>query len=1047
MTRIHFIFIEVLVAWTLLTMPSLAQTTTEKATTKQLNVHQTTTNKQIKVLKQAAWQKLLKEKETLNKERQGQQLLVNTRKTAGTEDSVATGTPVDVPFYFNDFSDQKKQDEFGIINANGDEETWVFNDEGEVQYIYSITEAADDWLVSPAIKLSAGKKYHIALDVHTLTMYYKERLEIKMGTAPKVSSMTTEVIPATIVNGVSTETLETKELTVEETAYYHFGIHVISDADRYCLLVDNFLVEEMIDSMAPAEITNLSVIPGAAGALEADISFTAPNRSINGTNLTNNLAKIDVIRDNKIIKTFEDVTPGTELSWKDTEVPEYGFAKYQAIAANEYGFGMKSEPTNTYVGIDVPNSVSELDVVDNSSSLEFQWNKVESTGKNGGYVVTENVDYLLWSTEYQLSYGTYYLILDELRDSIRDARTTAIEYNTEEGEQKIIDWVVQAKNEIGTAENAYTSLVVGKSYTLPFIETFQGKSLRYFWSASNATILTSNSSSDEDGVSLAFLPEEIGPAMLTTGKVGLRNYVNPTLIFDVKSESADSKLSILGQVNNGNYTPLMSSVPVTNTFSTIKVPLKTIKNGNYALISFFSNFANETDSFIIDNIRIIDLYEYNLSASIQAPNMMTAGKTATVKVTIKNEGDYDVDGFTVKLAAGKQLLLHETIKEELPSLGSKTFFVDYKSSIFDEAGEICLTATVDYENDLEPNDDTSEAFININESKASSPIDVKGEKSANEILLSWSAPETTEALPITESFEDQENFPEFSIGNTTSTESIRTLGDWTLYDGNGIDNYVFYNLYVPNLGNPSAWIVFNPSSSQLTKDISSTYMPHSGTQFLLSTCPANSTITPKANHWIISPELSGEYQKISFFARELTAQYGSETFEVLISTTDKNIENFIMLYEGQCDDAKEWREYQYQLPIGTKYFAIKHTSRDIFGIMLDDITYIPKSEEIVNYNIYVDGEFKTQVPANTRSYTFTTDMNHQELAVSAIYTNGLESKPTIVSLITNGIEKPTEGNENNSKNIYTIDGRPIYHGAQKLEKGLYIIGNKKVLVK
>ena len=1045
MTR-HFIFIEVLVALTLLTMPSLAQTTIEKATAKQIYVHQTATSKQIKVQKENTGQKVLTKEDVLTIKHQKQSQQVNTKKTANAEDSVATGKPVDAPFYFNDFADKEKQSEFGIINANGDEETWGFTEEGEVQYIYSISEAADDWLISPAMKLEAGKKYHIALDTHTLTMFYTERIEIKMGTEPKASSMTIDAIPATEVKWITNKTLETEELTVEETGYYHFGIHAISDADKYCLLIDNFLVEEKIDSMAPAEITNVTVVPGAVGSLEADISFTTPTKSISGADLTSNLTQIKVIRNHTVIKTFEDIVPGAELSCRDTEVQEDGFTKYQVIAANEHGFGMRSEPTSTYVGIDIPLSVNELEAIDNISSLEFHWNKVGQTGRNGGYVITKNVDYLLWTTKYQSIQGIYYPVLDKLCDSIRNAETTTIGFNTAEGEQEIVEWAVQAKNEIGTAENAYIPLLIGKPYSLPLIENFQERAFRHFWSASNAATLTSDSSSDGDGVSLAFLPEESGPTLLTTGKINLSNYANPTLIFDVKTES-DSKLNILGQVNNGNFIVLMNNVPVASTFNTVKVPLRAIKNGNYALISFYSDFTNDTDSFIIDNIRIIDLFEYNLSANVQAPSAVTAGKTATVKVMVKNEGDYDAEGFTVKLAAGKQLLLQEKV-EELSSFSSKTFFVDYKSTAFDEAGEVRLTATVDYENDLEPDDDISETIININESNVSSPTDVKSEKSTAGICLTWNAPEIAAPSPITEDFENKEDFPEFSIGDMTSSESIRTLGSWTLYDGNGISNYVFYNFYVPNLGDPSAWIVFNPCSSQLTKDISSTYPPHSGTQFLLSTCPANNTSTPQTNHWLISPELSGDEQTISFFGRELTAQYGAETFEILFSTTDKNVENFEILDESRCDVASEWNEYQYTLPIGTKYFAIKHTSRDIFGIMLDDITYIPKSEEIVNYNIYADGEFKAQVPADEHSYTFMPETNHQEFAISAIYTNGLESKPAIISTIANGIEMLTEGNENNPKNIYTIDGKPIY-GTQKLDglKGLYIIGKKKVLVK
>ena len=34
-----------------------------------------------------------------------------------------------------------------------------------------------------------------------------------------------------------------------------------------------------------------------------------------------------------------------------------------------------------------------------------------------------------------------------------------------------------------------------------------------------------------------------------------------------------------------------------------------------------------------------------------------------------------------------------------------------------------------------------------------------------------------------------------------------------------------------------------------------------------------------------------------------------------------------------------WTEYSATLPAGAKYFAIRHTSNDIYGLMVDDVTY------------------------------------------------------------------------------------------------------------
>ena len=169
---------------------------------------------------------------------------------------------------------------------------------------------------------------------------------------------------------------------------------------------------------------------------------------------------------------------------------------------------------------------------------------------------------------------------------------------------------------------------------------------------------------------------------------------------------------------------------------------------------------------------------------------------------------------------------------------------------------------------------------------------------------------------------------------------------------------------------------------------------------------------------------------------------------MLYSTTDAEVSSFEVL-DNLWLSATEWTECNYTLPEGTKYFAIRHSSTDIFGLLLDDITFERSAMAPVGYNIYVDGE-KVGSATDTAFDLSGIDLTSGEhsVAVTAIYAGGVESSPaTTVLDITTGIDVIALMGE--PVDVYTTDGRLIRRQATNLDglKGMYMIGNKKVFVK
>ncbi|MBO7291962.1 MAG: choice-of-anchor J domain-containing protein, partial [Bacteroidaceae bacterium] len=171
-------------------------------------------------------------------------------------------------------------------------------------------------------------------------------------------------------------------------------------------------------------------------------------------------------------------------------------------------------------------------------------------------------------------------------------------------------------------------------------------------------------------------------------------------------------------------------------------------------------------------------------------------------------------------------------------------------------------------------------------------------------------------------------------------------------------------------------------------------MPHSGDQYLMSFNPAPiDDVITDANDWLISPELPGIAQTITFYAKALTTQWGNETFEIFYSTTGKAMEDFIKIGATR-EGTDEWNMFSAELPEGAKYFAIRVTSSNRFAFMLDDISYYSGNAEILGYNIYRDGKLvKTVAPDVVECQDYPEEPGTYSWNVTVQYVAG-ESNPS-----------------------------------------------------
>ena len=206
-----------------------------------------------------------------------------------------------------------------------------------------------------------------------------------------------------------------------------------------------------------------------------------------------------------------------------------------------------------------------------------------------------------------------------------------------------------------------------------------------------------------------------------------------------------------------------------------------------------------------------------------------------------------------------------------------------------------------------------------------------------------------------------------------------------------------------------------------------------------------------------------------------------EQFEVLYSKTSKAIANFEKLSDTEdVNNVQKWEEYQYRLPAGTKYFAIRCVSNNKFALLIDDIKFVeadskPEELQLNGYNVYRDGKKVNKSLISGESFT---DKSLRESAkygyvVTAVYDKGESLASNLAEVeVTVGINDidATDVNVNveyrsivitgaagKTIDVYTTDGALVAQRTAtdteriSLSRGMYIVKvagvTYKVLVK
>ncbi|MDE6634849.1 MAG: choice-of-anchor J domain-containing protein, partial [Bacteroidaceae bacterium] len=380
---------------------------------------------------------------------------------------------------------------YSFVDANNDEKSWKIG--GFTGYSVCMKPATadidkmDDWLMSPGIKLEAGKTYTISFEMrYILSSGKKDSLDVHIGTAKEVAAMgETPLFTATATS--KDFDVKTGTLTVEADGVYYIGFHAVSlkeESGNMGLCNFSMTAEspeiEKIDPPA-AGVVEYEVFP--QGQLKAHVKYTAPTKTVTGADLT----KIDkVLIVNRWYEKFEymDVAPGQVIELDVDLFSGKANNRIQATAyllnsQGEYVAGEEVLVTGIMAGYDYPQSPQNVKAVVSADrkTVTLTWDAVGEVGEDGGYVPTDELKYYIFD-----AFGSYY------DPAIAETKETSYVFDYSAlTEQDFFAYQVTASyvdpdgydmSSLATNSNIITA---GPAFELPFKESFSDARFQHVW--------------------------------------------------------------------------------------------------------------------------------------------------------------------------------------------------------------------------------------------------------------------------------------------------------------------------------------------------------------------------------------------------------------------------------------------------------------------------------------------------------------------------------------------------------------------------------------
>ena len=940
---------------------------------------------------------------------------------AGQGESAAARVLVLTAPYTNDFGTKSSLEGFTTINNTGS--TNNIDLRSNMVRIYPSDLGNDHWLITPPVTLSANMFYDLSF-IAKAGGDEGGKLDVYLGKAadPELlmgdeSTAVLKDITLDKANNIFAG-LREEYITVTENGQYFLGFHFTREPGNRSgseVFLDDLTISSAITGTAP-DRGILEVIPAADGSLKAELNFTVPTKSLNGTDLNVNSTQSCSFFINGVQtpanRTFNGY-PGQKIAITVDVEKDLPY-----IFSARAGWNGRMTYQDAFVGINRP-SYPDPDKIQLSETMPYGTAVMEweaPTTDIEGYPL--NPDLLTYDiSRLEVAIQTGQPIETPL---VTGHKGTSAEFKVLDADdpQTWACFVIRARNTKGESSSGVITsyLNLGRPYKMPYKESFvkengnPGISTATFDEAVDGIcrwgIMTDGligfDSADNDGAFIALespYTETIG--RFYTGKINLGNSTSPTLSLMLYNPDA------AGTNPSNNKVEFKVYSYMDNRWHSLGEPrtVAELTGGRYGWNKVnvdLSDYADNvvtcaldvyTDNYMftaVDNLKVSERAANDLAIqSYSLPVSVAPGAQFDAIVNIANDGLQDATPETIEMYVDGELATSVAgTNIEAGKTGQATLTHSFPS--VDLATEHTVAIKVNFAADEEPADNEV-VNLKIMTVPADLPAvsNVAGTADDNMfVTLTWDAPETAEDGVVTESFEDW-------------TAGAAGQKGWTIYDRDrrnilGFNDGAGNSLIIPGLTafEPASWAVIDTEEGPLSANA---YPANTGNKLLMSVRPTGDS--GYADDWMISPELSGKAQTVKMFMRN-TPGYRAG-YEVSYTDGSMVLNDFQPVDRDAVNDG-QWTEYSFDLPEGTKRMAIRNISycADGFTLMVDDITYEAAgsaSAQLLGYNIYQEAEVIAQT--ETAAYKSPTALPEgtYTYGITARYSNG-ESPMTAVDV-------------------------------------------------
>lgn len=971
--------------------------------------------------------------------------------------TVIFGAPRELPFE-ESFDTASSLNTFTRIDANGDgtgeswdTPEWIYDEQYGCAFYYGKRDhVADDWLITPSLKFEEGTVYKISFNYYAY-YGYGSKFRVVAGSDNTVEGMDFELLNKETTSNFYDRPGITQEVYFAPRKGDKFiGIHHISETMEH-LSIDDIVIEAYCAADIPDRVSGLTATK--VSDTEVSLSFTLPTLSAGREELRGPLT-VRIFKDGagEPAVTFTGKNPGEKIVWLDSEVTP-SLHTYLVRTSNDAGDGFDAEVSiDTHKGTPVAVAGVTATLV-NDSQILLQWPaSTDDTDEEGRPVDVESIRYLVYKPVPDADGNTEYRLI------ARDLENCwFIDPNPREGLGEGPQYVYYYVAPINGDDEGYATqsnaLLLAEGKVLPFAESWPYQTMEngawYRGASRNATWYIRYKGYDpltdaQDGTGVASCETDrdqtFGMGTFLSPRLDLTLVKDPKVTFYLyQAPEYEAGVQLAVGVDTGNGAQNIIDGAVFNAhadvagWKEITVSLADFTNCKSASVAFYG-YVIPDNTIHIDNVRVEGVANTREVAltGIVAPAEARTGIPVNISIEVANKGSEDSGSFTVEMQAGANTVATKTVTPV--KAGEKQTVNFTYTPAESEAGNITILSFIIKDagtSDTNTANNLIRSLLEVKPFNACRVSKLDGAITPGGVELRWNLPDESDFNePVTDDVEAYESY------------AINNVGNWTMHDGDKGYNYLMSDgeggtFEWANCREPQAFIVFDttPFAGSLSA------LPVSGSKYFAAWPVASAAAN---DDWLISPELPGTAQLISFYVRSLNA--GTDAIEILVSSTGTDPESFTSLTGAEpIKVGAEWNLLHFALPEGTLHFAIRYIGRSGEGIMIDDLKYFGTPVFTPEgYNIYRNG---TRINTELVTDLHYTDTDLQEstayrYAVAAVVGGQEMAKSDELLLETSGID--SVGADGPAVRINTVEGGIEILGAAGLPVAVYSIDGKCV---